>query len=90
MTISEFGRTARDNGSGGLDHGTAGVALLAGPVAPGVYGEHPSLTDFDDNGDLIATMDFDRYYATVAERWLGVPASEVLDGNPELIEGLLA
>lgn len=90
MTISEFGRTARDNGSGGLDHGTAGVALLAGPVAPGVYGEHPSLTDFDDNGDLIATMDFDRYYATVAERWLGVPAAEVLDGNPELIEGLLA
>lgn len=90
MTISEFGRTAHDNGSGGLDHGTAGVAMLAGPVTPGVYGEHPSLTSFDDNGDLIATMDFDRYYATVAERWLGVPANEVLDGNPELIDGLLA
>lgn len=88
MTTSEFGRTAHDNASGGLDHGTASNVLLMGPVAAGRYGEHPSLTELDDNGDLVATAGFDRYYATVAEGWFGVPASDVLDGNVEPFEGL--
>ena len=90
MTTSEFGRTAHDNGSGGLDHGTASHALLLGPVNAGRFGEHPSLTDLDENGDLVATAPFDRYYATVAEGWFGVPASDVLDGNVEPFEGVIA
>ncbi|MEQ1699734.1 MAG: hypothetical protein ABMA25_06470, partial [Ilumatobacteraceae bacterium] len=77
-----------DNASAGLDHGTASMAMLMGPVNPGLYGEHPSLTDLDDNGDLIATMGFDQYYASVAEGWFGVPAGDVLGGSPALIEGL--
>ena len=88
MTTSEFGRTAHDNASAGLDHGTASVAMLMGPVNPGLYGEHPSLTDLDENSDVIATMGFDQYYASVAEGWFGVPAGDVLSGSPELIEGL--
>jgi len=83
MTTSEFGRTARDNDSGGLDHGTASNTMLLGPVLAGRFGEHPSLTKLDDNNDLVATARFDQYYATVAEGWFGVPASEVLEGNPE-------
>lgn len=90
MTTSEFGRTAHDNASAGLDHGTASMAMLMGPVNPGLYGEHPSLTDLDDNGDVIATMGFDQYYASVAEGWFGVPSGDVLNGSPELIEGLFA
>ena len=88
MTTSEFGRTARDNDSGGLDHGTASNVLLMGPVNQGRFGEHPSLTELDGNDDLIATVEFDQYYATVAEGWFGVPASDVLDGNVATIDGI--
>lgn len=90
-TTSEFGRTARDNGSDGLDHGTASVALLAGKmVKSGVHGEHPSLTKLSDDGQLIATVGFDRYYATLAESWLGIPAGEVLASKPQPIAGIIA
>ena len=35
VAVTEFGRTARINGTGGSDHGTAGVALLAGGALKG-------------------------------------------------------
>ena len=89
-TTSEFGRTVKDNGSNGLDHGTASCALLLGPVKAGLHGEHPSLTKLDGDGQLIATVGFDQYYATIAETWFGVPASDVLPGTvkplPELLQ----
>jgi uncharacterized protein (DUF1501 family) len=88
-TTSEFGRTAKDNASGGLDHGTASCALLAGPVKAGLYGEYPSLTKLTEDGQLIATVGFDRYYATLAESWFGVPASDVLPGRVKPLTGLL-
>ena len=82
MTTSEFGRTLRDNGSSGLDHGTASAGLLLGPVRAGLYGEFPSLTKLSDDDEPIATVSFDQYYATVAESWFGVPAGDVLHGTP--------
>jgi uncharacterized protein (DUF1501 family) len=88
MTTSEFGRTARDNASGGLDHGTASMAMLLGPVNGGLFGEHPSLSSLDDNDNLIATMLFDQYYATVAEGWFGVPASDVLSSGATPLDGV--
>ncbi len=88
MTTSEFGRTARDNDSGGLDHGTASHSLLIGPVNAGRYGEHPSLTDLDDNDNLKPTMGLDQYYATVAEGWFGVPAGDVLGTGATPIPGV--
>ena len=90
MTTSEFGRTIRDNDSAGLDHGTASNALLIGPVVPGRHGEAPSLTDRDDNDNLRATIGLDTYYATVAEGWFGVPASEVLDTGATPLPGVFA
>jgi uncharacterized protein (DUF1501 family) len=81
MTTSEFGRTLRDNGSSGLDHGTASAGLLLGPVQAGLYGEFPSLTKLSEDDEPIATVSFDQYYATVAEAWFGVPAGDVLHGN---------
>ena len=89
MTTSEFGRTAKDNGSSGLDHGAASVAMLAGPVVKGVHGEYSSLDKLDDNDNLVATVGFERYYATVAEKWFGVPASEVLAGSAKPLDGLI-
>jgi uncharacterized protein (DUF1501 family) len=90
MTTSEFGRTAHDNDSGGLDHGTASNVLLMGPVANGRHGEHPSLDDLDDNENLKATVSLDQYYATIAEHWFGVPASDLLDTDARPIDGIIS
>ena len=77
MTTSEFGRTANENGSGGLDHGTASTMLLSGPGTGGRVGQMSSLTDLDENEDFKANLPFESYLAGVVEGWLGVPASEV-------------
>jgi uncharacterized protein (DUF1501 family) len=89
-TISEFGRTAKDNGSNGLDHGTASCALLAGPVKAGLHGEYPSLTKLTEDGQLIATVGFDQYYAAIAQDWFDVPATDVLSGNAQPLSGLFS
>jgi uncharacterized protein (DUF1501 family) len=83
MTWSEFGRRVTENGSGGTDHGSAGAMFLAGtPVAGGLYGERPSLTDLDRE-NFRFTTDFRQVYATVLEGWLGAPAEIVLNGRFE-------
>jgi uncharacterized protein (DUF1501 family) len=59
--ITEFGRTARINGTDGTDHGTATVALLAGGALKGgrVIADWPGLKEADlhDKRDLKATTD---------------------------------
>src|SRR5205085_9366163 len=70
LAFSEFGRTIKENGSGGTDHGTAGAVFLAGPhVKGGVVGTLPSLTDLD-KGEPKMTTDFRRVYATLLADWL--------------------
>jgi uncharacterized protein (DUF1501 family) len=85
-TISEFGRRAAENGEAGLDHGSASVAFMAGAVQPGRYGEYSSLTDLDENDNLIPTVAFDRYYATLAESWFGIASAEVLTSGARPLE----
>ena len=89
-TMSEFGRTVGENGSGGLDHGAAASMLLLGPVMAGVHGEAPSFAGLSAEDGLPATLSFDHYFGTIAERWFGVPSSEVIDGGTEVIDGLFA
>jgi len=86
-TTSEFGRRVSNN-DGGTDHGAASVALLAGPVTAGVHGEVPSLSALDDE-NLVATTDFEQYYATLAERWFGIPSSEVLESAATPLDDLI-
>lgn len=81
MTTSEFGRTANENASGGLDHGTASTMLLSGAGTKRILGETPSLTRRDDNDDLIAPIRFEEYLGGVVEGWLDVPTSEVFAGG---------
>jgi uncharacterized protein (DUF1501 family) len=88
MTVSEFGRTATENGSSGLDHGTASTALVLGPGAGGRIGEHPSLTSFDDHGHLVPTAPFDDYVAGTVEHWLGLPADEIAPNAVERLRPL--
>jgi uncharacterized protein (DUF1501 family) len=82
LVFSEFGRTVKENGSAGTDHGTAAPVFLMGrPVKGGLVGTTPSLTDLDpSHGDLRAGIDFRRVYATVLEDWLGLPARSALGG----------
>lgn len=61
MAMTEFGRTARENGTGGTDHGTGGVMIMAGGAIRGgkVYGDWPGLSEaaLYDRRDLMPTRD---------------------------------
>jgi hypothetical protein len=57
LTVSEFGRRLRQNGSGGTDHGAASIALLFGDqVHHPFLGSYPSLSNLDDRGDLTPAL----------------------------------
>ena len=62
VTMSEFGRTARENGNRGTDHGHANVMfVMGGPVKGGkVYGRWPGLeqSQLYEGRDLAVTTDF--------------------------------
>ena len=76
MTHSEFGRRAAENGSGGTDHGAAGLSLVMGPaVAGGVHG----VIELDDlvDGDLRPVVD-PRTMFTAALDWLGGDVERIL------------
>lgn len=81
LVHSEFGRRVAPNGSGGTDHGGAGVVLLAGAVAAGHHGEPPPLERLVD-GDLATTIDFRSVYAGLLEEVLGTTPTDVLDRPP--------
>ena len=61
LALTEFGRTARQNGSKGTDHGTGGLAIIAGGAIRGgkVYGEWPGLKEDQlfEGRDLMPTAD---------------------------------
>ena len=65
--MTEFGRTARENGSGGTDHGTGGALVMAGGALRGgrIYGRWPGLDEADlyDRRDLMPTADVRAYAA---------------------------
>ena len=83
LAFSEFGRTVKENASGGTDHGTAGPVFLVGPaVKPGLIGAAPSLTELE-GGEPKMSVDFRRVYATVLEDWLGLPSRTALAGTFE-------
>jgi len=84
MTFSEFGRRVEEDGSAGTDHGTAAPMFVVGDaVAGGLYGQQPSLTNLDNNKNLIRSVDFREVYATVLDGWLRkVPAADVLNTKP--------
>ena len=84
-TTSEFGRRAKDNGSNGLDHGAASVALLTGAVHPGMHSEYSSLTKLDGDDNLIATVMMDRYLATLGS-WLGIDHAEIFSARSKPID----
>src|SRR6266851_4854905 len=75
VTMSEFGRTVRENGNRGTDHGHANVMfVMGGPVKGGkVYGRWPGLDQslLYDGRDLAVTTDFRRVLGEAVDRHVG-------------------
>jgi uncharacterized protein (DUF1501 family) len=75
LTMSEFGRMARENGNRGTDHGHAGALFLIGGQVKGgkVYGRWPGLAaeQLYEGRDLALTTDFRSVFAEVATRHMG-------------------
>lgn len=82
LVFSEFGRRAAENTSLGTDHGTANHMYVIGkPVKGGHYGDAPSLTNLDEEGNLKFTTDFRRVYASLIEGWLKHDSEVLLGGD---------
>ena len=89
LVMTEFGRSGALNGSGGPDHGTGGVAFLAGGAVAGgrVLADWPGLgtRDLLDGRDLRPTRDVRSLLAPLLQRHLGVgqaAMARVLPGAP--------
>jgi uncharacterized protein (DUF1501 family) len=90
LVISEFGRTARENGNAGTDHGHGNVMwVMGGPVNGGkVYGEWPGLDEdnLHEQRDLAVTTDFRTVISGVLTRHLKLDTSQlaaVFPGAPQ-------
>jgi uncharacterized protein (DUF1501 family) len=82
MTMSEFGRTVRQNGSGGTDHGHASALFVIGGDVKGrkVYGRWPGLEpeQLYEGRDLALTTDFRAVFSEVAAKQLGARRMETV------------
>jgi uncharacterized protein (DUF1501 family) len=97
VSMTEFGRTARQNGNGGTDHGHAGAMfVMGGPVRGGkVYGRWPGLApeQLYEGRDLALTTDFRRVLGEGVYRHLGNKQLDVVfpgfDNSPRNFLGML-
>ena len=75
VSMSEFGRTARENGNRGTDHGHANVMFVMGGDVQGgkVYGEWPGLAEeqLNEGRDLALTTDFRQVIGEAVARHMG-------------------
>lgn len=82
MTMTEFGRTVKQNGTGGTDHGRASCNFILGnDVAGGkVHGKMNPLAveNLEDGRDLAVTTDFRSVFSEVANKHLGIKNDKVL------------
>jgi uncharacterized protein (DUF1501 family) len=87
IVFSEFGRRISENGSGGTDHGAAGLMIaLGGMVRGGLHGTAASLapgspTLENNSGDVHYETDFRSVYARVLDQWLAVDSVPILNGD---------
>ena len=97
VTMSEFGRTAKENGNRGTDHGHANCMFIMGGKVKGgqVYGQWPGLQDhqLNEGRDLALTTDFRSVLGEVLANHLGVtdlaPVFPAFDNNPHKFPGLV-
>lgn len=82
MTMTEFGRTVKQNGTGGTDHGRASCNFIIGNDVNGglVHGkvEPLSIENLEDGRDLAVTTDFRSVFSEVAGKHLKIHNDKVL------------
>jgi uncharacterized protein (DUF1501 family) len=87
LVVSEFGRTARENGNGGTDHGHGNVMWLLGGHLEGgrIHGPWPGLADdrLYQGRDLAVQSDFRDVIAVVLERHLGLSGAALASILPQ-------
>jgi len=94
VTMSEFGRTARENGNRGTDHGHANSMFVMGGGVKGgkVYGRWPGLEreQLYEGRDLALTTDFRDVLGELVSRHLGNPRLKaVFPGYDPKVLGLI-
>jgi uncharacterized protein (DUF1501 family) len=94
VSMSEFGRTARENGNRGTDHGHANVMFVMGGRVKGgkVYGRWPGLdqSQLYEGRDLALTTDFRRVLGEAVYRHMGNKAlNQVFPGFDNQTQGFL-
>ncbi|HEV7240065.1 MAG TPA: DUF1501 domain-containing protein [Thermoanaerobaculia bacterium] len=94
VTMSEFGRTVRENGNRGTDHGHGGVMMLLGGNVRGgqVHGKWPGLEreQLFEGRDLAVTTDFRDVFGEVLTKHLGVASlAGVFPGHAVRLAGVL-
>lgn len=81
LAMTEFGRTARQNGSKGTDHGTGGLAIIAGGAVRGgkVFGKWPGLREDQlfESRDLMPTADVREIAAALLHSQFDVSAGDL-------------
>ena len=98
LTMSEFGRTARENGNRGTDHGHANAMFVLGNGVRGgkVYGQWPGLKSDQlyEGRDLALTTDFRDVFGEIARRHLGTSNLQTVfpgyDASETKFRGFLA
>ena len=88
VTMSEFGRTAKENGTGGTDHGHANVMFVLGPDVKGgkVYGKWPGLEkeQLNEGRDLALTTDYRNVLGEMVTHTLGANNLEAVFPNARI------
>ena len=88
VTMSEFGRTARENGTGGTDHGHANAMFVLGGAVKGgrVYGRWPGLANgqLNEGRDLAVTTDFRQVLGEAVAKSIGVRNLELVFPGAQL------
>lgn len=82
MTMTEFGRTVAQNGTGGTDHGRASCNFILGAAVSGgiVHGHVDTLAkeNLEDGRDLAVTTDFRSVFSEVADKHLRIHNDSIL------------
>jgi uncharacterized protein (DUF1501 family) len=97
VTMSEFGRTAKENGNRGTDHGHANCMFVMGGDVKGghIYGKWPGLEDhqLNEGRDLALTTDFRSVVGEILTKHIGVKDLNAVfpsfDNNPGRFPGLV-
>src|SRR5262249_43319394 len=91
VTMSEFGRTARENGTGGTDHGHANVMFVLGANVKGgkVHGRWPGLEheQLNEGRDLALTTDYRQVLGELVTRRLGASNLDLVFPGARLTTG---